>query len=197
MSQINCDFVRSLFPCFSVSQDSDGLFTGRDFGGNYRMHGAGNEGRFLVSIGKKVSEARYSIVVKEFSDSLGSAFEAAAEKFMETEGVLPCFLDQVAEDLGSYPVTGDVDRFMTTLGRMPPNEIADLIVEQKAPKDFDYVLWSNCCTWGFEITWALHHRAENDAYKYDDAPAIEELTPDALLFDHGLWAPQDQLARFG
>lgn len=90
----------------------------------------------------------------------------------------------------------DFTEFKRLVGKLTPNQVAES--HKEFHKDFDYMLWTVCVTWGFEVTWAMLAKMtpqEIEALKAEspdmDTEVPDDLTPDIPLSQHAIWSPQD------
>ncbi len=98
--------------------------------------------------------------------------------------------------------TEDFDLFTQEVKRYSSKELVKLYRDGLLENDFNYMLWSVCVSWGFQVHWAhlqIMEPEEIESMKqtspYTDTEIPENFDSSIPLEQVRLWAPQDHMTK--
>ena len=115
---------------------------------------------------------------------------------------IPDTLGKNQELLVKAITTEDFDLFTQEVKRYSSKELVKLYRDGVLENDFNYMLWSVCVTWGFQVHWAHLQVMAPEEIKimkqtspYTDTEIPENFDSSIPLEQVRLWAPQDHMTR--
>ena len=115
---------------------------------------------------------------------------------------VPDTLGKSQELLVKAIATEDFSLFAQEVQKFTSKELVKLYRDGVLENDFNYMLWSVCVTWGFQVHWAhlqIMAPEEIETMKetspYTDTEIPENFDSSIPLNQVRLWAPQDQMTK--
>ena len=122
--------------------------------------------------------------------------------YLAVDRGVPDILGKSQELLVKAIATEDFNLFTQEVQKFTSSELVKLYRDGVLENDFNYMLWSVCVTWGFQVHWAhlqVMAPEEIESMKqtspYTDTEIPENFDSSIPLEQVRLWAPQDHMAK--